>query len=274
LTLLGMLRWSFELDYVFLFKVPDLPKIEKTRFILLKYLIYLKNRLLGINRKPCSVKVFGRKFYYNDVYGLASLQRVYCSSYRLKSYLPEHPVVIDVGANVGQFNFFCRHYLNAQRVISIEPIKDCFELLVLNSKNHSDCVNEIVSIHNNEVIFHIAKNSSQLSSYIKDENAEYIESYPVNSSKLDDVVSRLELKQADLLKIDTEGSEYDVLCSANNFLEKVSHVLVEMSIFRKSSGNLFKTGKFLEDSGFCLLELSTKADKKPKDLDGFFKRQI
>jgi FkbM family methyltransferase len=274
LALLRMLRWSFELDCIFLFKVSGLPIIEKTRFVILKYLIYLKNRMFGVHGKHGSIKVFGSKFFYNDVYGLASLQRVYCSSYTLKALLPDHPVIIDVGANVGQFNFFCKHYLRAERVISIEPIKDCYDLLLLNSGKSADCVNKIVSTSNNEMIFYIAKRSSQLSSYIKDDNVEYIDSYSVQGARLDDILDRFDLKRADLLKIDTEGSEFEVLSSATGFLGKVDHILVEMSIFRKSSGNLFKVGGFLEERAFDLVSLATKNRERPRDVDGIFKRRI
>lgn len=272
MTLLGMLRWSLELDYIFLFKIPDLPTIDKVRFVILKYISYVKIKWTVKKKKTYTTSIFGQNYYYNDSLGLASLQRVYCSSYVLKSLIPDCTIVIDVGANVGQFNFFCRHYLRSKRIISIEPIKECFDLLVLNSNNVNDCINEIVGVNTNELIFNIAKDSPQLSSYIKNKNVEYIKSYAVRASKLDELLKNFDIKRVNLLKVDTEGSELDVLNSSVNLLGKVDHVLVEMSIFRNSSGNLFKTGSFLEDKGFSLIAMPTKSEEMPIDIDGLFRK--
>jgi len=77
-----------------------------------------------------------------------------------------------------------------------------------------------------------------------------------------------------LLKIDTEGSEMDVLRSAGELLDKTDVVLVEMSIFRKNTGNIFAVGSFLETRGFQLHELLFAASSHPADVDGIFVRRV
>lgn len=266
----GMLIWSLKLDYEFLFVIPGIPRMERIRFILLKYLLFIRDRFL-VSRELREACVFGMKYLYNDRFGLGSLQRVYCSSWRLRRLLPEKPVVVDVGANLGQFNFFCRHYLESQRVLSVEPIPACFSVLERNSGVPADCINAAVAPLAGKVTLHVA-HDSQLSSIIPDEKGDYGETIEVDSGPLDALLEHRDIEKIDLLKIDTEGNEMDVLCTAVKSLGRCNAILVEMSVFRKSTGNLFAVGTFLEDRGFRLRELVFDRIRLPKDVDGVFTR--
>ena len=266
-----MLRWSLRLDLILLFKIRDISVAGKIYFIVLKYLLYLKNTLFGLSDAPCSATVFSKKYYYNDVYGLASLQRVYCEHYRLKQIIKNDSVIIDVGAHIGQFAFFCRHYLRAKRVVSIEPVKESFTVLRLNAGDPEDCAQAAVSNETKIVTMHVSKTSSQLSTYVKDTNDSYVASFDIQAEKLDDVVKRYDIETADLLKIDTEGSEYDVLRSGAQLLSKVNVLLVEMSVFRASLGNIFKVGAFVEEKGFKLVEFNLYENHYPVTVDGIFR---
>ena len=267
-----MLTWSLRLDFEFLSGLHNMPFPGKIYFIVCKYSIYLKSRFCGARQGLNSVMVFGGRFHYNDMYGLASLQRVYCASHTLKGLLPGNAVIVEVGANIGQFNHFGRHYLGARRIISIEPVMESFELLQRNASVPSDCLRCAVSDVEGDVLFHVAQESSQLSSYVADENSSYRDSYLVPARRLDSIAAEMKIDRIDLLKIDTEGSELDVLKSAGKLLSVTDLILVEMSVFRNSSGNIFKIGSFLEEKGFTLVELSSASGRRPKDVDGVFKR--
>lgn len=264
----GMLIWSLKLDCEFLFVIPGIALVERIRFVLLKYLLFVRDRFLA-SRGLRETRVFGMRYLYNDRFGLGSLQRVYCSSWRLRGLLPEKPVVVDVGANLGQFNFFCRQYLGSPRVLSVEPIPACFSVLEHNSGNPADCINAAVAPLPGKVILHVA-HDSQLSSVIPDERVGYGESITVDSYPLDSLLEQRAIEKIDLLKIDTEGNEMDVLRSAERSLGRSDAVLVEMSVFRKSTGNMFAVGKFLEDKGFCLQDLVFDQTRSPRDVDGVF----
>lgn len=266
----SMLIWSLKLDYEFMFVIPGIPLVERFRFVLLKYLYFIRDRFLA-SRGLREAHVFGMQYRYNDRFGLGSLQRVYCSSWRLRRLLPEKPIVVDVGANLGQFNFFCRHYLGATRVLSIEPIPTCFSALELNSGVSADCINAAIAPIFGKVILHVATDS-QLSSVVPDESVGYGDSITVDSYPLDSLLDQRAIEKIDLLKIDTEGNEMDVLRSAERSLGRCGAVLVEMSVFRKSTGNLFAVGNFLEDKGFCLQDLIFSCTRSPRDVDGVFIR--
>jgi FkbM family methyltransferase len=254
--LIHMLAWSLRTDYILLFRIPGISKSDSVIFILLKYYHYLRDVLLGSPQGGRSVSVFGRRYHYNDPYGLASLQRVYCEHYGLKGYVGESPVVIDVGAHIGQFNFFCAHYLKASRVISIEPIRDCYALLKMNALNAHDCINMAAGGEGSLVTMHVSQTSTQQSTYVKSSSDRYSGQFDIAMETLDAVLRRIDVPGAiDVLKIDTEGSEYDILCHAEKMLLQTRLVAVEMSVLRNSTGSIFRTGTMLEDHGFALREI-------------------
>lgn len=273
MKMIRMLIWSLWLDSQLLFRVKGLPLSGKLALILQKYLRYLPDIFSGAGRRPKSLMVFGSRFCYNEPFSVGSLQRVFCAACGLRELLPEHPVVVDVGANIGQFNFFATKYLGARRVVSIEPVRGSFQLLQGNAAEASNCLCCAVSDREGELLFHVASESSQLSSYLIQPEAGYRESYSVPVRRLDDIADQLGGERVDLLKIDTEGSEFDVLKSAERVLSRTKYVLVEMSVFRECSANLFRIGSFLEEHGFELVELSGGVGKRPADLDALFRKR-
>jgi len=163
---------------------------------------------------------------------------------------------MDVGAHIGQFNFFCTHYLKARRVISVEPLPDCFALLKLNALDEHDCINKAAGGEGGLVTMHVSKITTQQSSYVKSSSDTYSGKFDVAMETLDALLQRISVAGAiDILKIDTEGSEYDILCHAEKVLRQTRLVSVEMSVLRKSTGSIFKAGSMLEDMGFALREL-------------------
>lgn len=265
-----MLRWSLRLDTEFLFRVTGISLFQRLRIIVCKYLFFLRDRLRPA-RSIRTATVFGLHYLYDDRFGLGSIQRVYCSSWLLKGLFSTRPVVVDVGANLGQFNLFCRHYLDAERVISIEPLPECFHLLKKNAAEESDCINALISDKEVDTRFFVARDS-QLSSTVCDRAGDYSEEIMVQGKPLEKILDSVGCERINLLKIDTEGSEIEVLRSAGRYLEKTDVVLVEMSIFRENTGNFFAVGSFLESHGFRLHELIFSAQSHPADADGIFVR--
>lgn len=270
LNLFAMLRWSLKLDSEFLFSVPFIPMHERIRVIFCKYLYYVRDRFVP-GSTVHTASAFGCHYRYNDRFGLGSIQRVFCSSWKLKEVLPPQPVVVDVGANLGQFNLFSRVYLQAERIISIEPLPSCYQLLTENAEHASDCINMLVTALESETRFFVACDS-QLSSTVRDDGGKYCEEIMVRGVPLKQLLKSAGIDRINLLKIDTEGSEMDVLRSAGELLDKTDVVLVEMSVFRKNKGNMFAVGSFLEARGFRLHDLIFAGCDHPADVDGIFVR--
>lgn len=259
-----------KLDFEFLFIVPDISFQERLRIVVCKYLFFIRDRCCTGDDSHL-VSAFGVHYRYNDRFGLGSIQRVFCSSWRLKEVLPPKPIVVDVGANLGQFNLFCRAYLGAERVISIEPLLSSYQLLSENAECVSDCINMLVTEQESETSFHVARDS-QLSSTVRADGGDYCEEIVMKGLPLEVLLKSAGVDRINLLKIDTEGSEMNVLRSTGALLEKTDVVLVEMSIFRKNDGNIFAVGSFLEEKGFKLHGLLFAEGSNPADADGIFIR--
>ena len=134
---IAQIKWliyrSIYLDIKLIANVPNIHLIKKLLFIINKYIAITQ---ILVSKKTNTVhkgKSFSGTFYFNDEFATGLLQSIYCHNFGLKSYLPVDPIVIDIGANIGQFYTFSKHYLKAKNIISFEPIKLCFDTLKLNS---------------------------------------------------------------------------------------------------------------------------------------------
>lgn len=266
-----LLFWSLKLDAQFLFSFFHIPLMERLRIIAEKYLSFTRKCLSRSDKDWQQTTVMGIPYFYNDRFGLGSIQRVFCASQKLVDVVKKTPVVVDVGANLGQFNLFCRICLGAEKILSVEPVQTCHKLLIKNVLQPADCYHSLITEHEQPTTLFISSDS-QLSSTISPENGKKYEELKMAGTRLDHLLTRAQIDHIDLLKIDTEGSEMEILRSAGDYLEKTRVIHVEMSILRKNSGNLFAIGSFLETKGFKLHDLIFSGSEPITDVDGIFVR--
>lgn len=228
-----LLKRSLYLDFKFLF-INNIYLYSKFLFIIKKYLLLAKNFTLGFKIGKSYINILGRKYFYNDNFGIAFLQSVYVDNAFLLNFINHNSIIVDIGANIGQFNFFCKNFLKALRVYSFEPVKDAFNTLQLNSPENT--YNYAISSNKSEVLY-VPKPTNLMASSIKKNSDDFKEI--VNGIRLDDVEDIKNEKFIDLLKIDTEGSELDVVRASIKTMKKSRYILVETSINRKSSGDIF-----------------------------------
>jgi FkbM family methyltransferase len=227
---LSGLRNLLEDDIKF-FQLAFIPTSVKLDFFFKKYYLIFKSKILKSDNYQ--VKLFDRLLAFDNPFGASFLQKVYIDNAFLKNYIPEHAVIIDVGANIGQFNIFCTNYLLAKRVYSFEPLKETYDKLIVNV-NSKDCYNFAISTKKSLRLY-IPGTTLMASSYPR--NRDNL-SEEVSTVKLDDIDRIKNERQIDLLKIDTEGSEYDVLISSGEILNKTKYLLIEASVARPSEGTI------------------------------------
>ncbi|NEP09408.1 MAG: FkbM family methyltransferase [Symploca sp. SIO2C1] len=181
----------------------------------------------------------------------------------------EIDLVLDVGANTGQFaaNLFKIGYQG--KVVSFEPLSSAYNQLLENSQaNPNWRVAERCAIgdRNEEIEIHIAKNS-QSSSILPmlqahldaAPNSVYIGSETVKMFKFSEIASDyVNQAQAPLLKIDTQGYEYQVLQGAQEIIDRIKGIHLELSLIPLYEGEIvFKVMlKRIQEMGFCLYNLS------------------
>jgi FkbM family methyltransferase len=224
----------FEIDFNFL--IVPLAFFYKVSFILRTNFAICSNLLL--RRKIYQPLSFANKQYFYDTAFatktfLTAVYDLYIVSLR-KEILPEKsPVIIDIGANIGQFMFACKTLFPTAKVYSFEPDSDIFALLKKNAKNFEGVKTYNLALSNvkKKMKFYVSNEFSEWSSLKKIDNKEYKIS-TVDVDKGDNVLKAI--TKIDLLKIDVEGAEYDVVLGLIKMLEKTNYLLIEVSMERNN----------------------------------------
>lgn len=176
-------------------------------------------------------------------------------------------VVLDVGANIGQYAGYLRHMQYKGAIISFEPLNDAFA--ELQQKVEKDelwkCYNYALGKKNEETFINVSQDSqssSILQSTSQLNNAQsstaYIKKQPIHVKTLDSVFDELTKGFKNVyLKIDVQGFEKDVLEGAEISLTQIKGIQVEMSFVELYENEMLFTEMFqyLESKGFFLCAL-------------------
>lgn len=190
----------------------------------------------------------------------------------LAKRLARHSVdtVLDVGANTGQFRRALRACGFEGRIVSFEPVRACFEKLIGSGRGDLLFSAQPYALGscNGHARIVVAKNPV-FSSFrrVKDDllhvdgGAEARGEENVEVRRLEDLWTPLGLDGSRVfLKIDTQGSDYDVLLGCGSRLRFLVGLQTELSFhpFYADQPNVAAVHRFLVDEGF-LLESLTEA---------------
>ena len=182
--------------------------------------------------------------------------KTFNEKYFIKSKINENSVVFDVGSNVGSFITLISKYLKNRSVsiYSFEPNNKLVkhqQKLVLNKK-HKLNVNHF-AIHEKlkEIVFFENTVSSQSTTRKDFKIGKIINSYMVNCISIDLFCKKYEINKIDLLKIDTEGSDYNVLLSAKDMLseQKINFIKIEI----ENTNDFYQIFKYLKNFDYKLI---------------------
>lgn len=159
-------------------------------------------------------------------------------------------LIIDVGANHGQFAFMAKYCWPEVRVESVEPDPEAVMVFRRNhGRNGSIRIHECALVSQEAPVkLNLHRDSAQ-NSILRQDGLEYYAEREVTGITLDKLASELWLlnsakapKPLTLLKLDVQGFELGVLEGASSFLTSVGFVLVELSL-----ADLFENGSQIED---------------------------
>jgi FkbM family methyltransferase len=178
-------------------------------------------------------------------------------------------VLLDVGANIGQFAISIRRAGYGGRIISFEPLSDAYAKLLAASRRDplwTVAPRCALAASNGEMQINVAANS-QSSSILNmlerhiagDPEAVYIGKEMVITTTLDCFLDGGHdlMDTAIALKIDTQGYEAEVLSGLNKWSESVKVLMVEMSLIELYAGetgfaNLFQV---IQDRGYHCISI-------------------
>lgn len=236
---------SLYLDVMLLF-VPETGLYAKLSFIFWKYYCITRDMFTKTSNLPRVGRAFSGPYYYQDEFSSGLLQSIYVHNHRLRKYIRPDAVIVDIGANIGQFCTFAQHYLRASNVISFEPLAEPFNSLQLNNKHVS--LQIAIGADNGLAELYIDDRDIFASLVVPaDTGSGLIEKRMIEVRRLDsiDVIARL--NRIDLLKIDTEGSEFDIVKASPLAINKASYIMIECSINRSSIGDIAQIMSYISE---------------------------
>lgn len=198
-------------------------------------------------------------------------------------------LVLDVGANTGQFAANLRSMGFSDRIVSFEPLSAAHAALAAAAKGvphwtvHPRCA---IGDRDGEIEINVAGNS--VSSSILPMTSTHAAAAPGSSyvghetvpiARLDSIAgSYLEGARRPFLKIDTQGFEWQVLEGARKTIPQITGILCEMSLVPLYAGQRLWRDvlSWVEGEGFALWALQTgftdPVDGRTLQMDGLFFR--
>ena len=168
-------------------------------------------------------------------------------------------LVLDVGANVGQFATSLREKGYAGQIESFEPVSSVFQTLANTARSdpHWNVHNMALGVAPGKASINVS-DSTVFSSMLQTTNAaeafaETAVSHrteEIDVGTLDEFASAISANT--LLKIDTQGFEKQVLMGGKKALGNISGVLMELPIIHLYEGNwqFHEAVEFMADAGF------------------------
>ena len=163
--------------------------------------------------------------------------------------------IVDIGANTGFFSLFMLSRFPTARVIAFEPIPVNFDLLTRNKKMNAECNLEI---HNKAVygesrkvtLKYDASDSFSTAASVF-ENKIGSDEIEVDTITLPEVFEKYKLDSIDLLKLDCEGSEYNILYNCpEKTLDDIKAIAMESHPGEAENENKQALIRFLNNKGF------------------------
>jgi FkbM family methyltransferase len=172
-----------------------------------------------------------------------------------KKYKPNS--ILDIGAHYGEFSKFCRSLWKDVELLMIEGNSECEYILDQLPFDH--CI-VLLSDTNREVTLHLNPNNLSCTgtSYYKERTRHYKNSIEVkkNTYTLDEVVEDID-KKYDIIKIDTQGSELDIIKGGLKTVKDSSYIIMEVPTLQYNEGSpLFdEIVKYMNNIGFSDYEI-------------------
>lgn len=195
-------------------------------------------------------------------------------------------VLLDVGANAGQYAHKMRNLGYKHKIVSFEPLSTAFTSLSKLAANDKlwQVNNYAMGDKETQMAIHIAGNSESSSLLnmlpVHEESvpsSKYIAEETIDIKRLDDIFDSF-CGSGDkvMLKIDVQGYEKNVLIGAAESLKKIALLQLEMSITRLYEGELLylEMIDYLDELGFRLVSveggLSDPITGELQQMDGIF----
>lgn len=186
--------------------------------------------------------------YKNDFETDFLLDEIFNEKPYFFSNTQKSPLIIDCGAHIGISVLFFKSLYPESKIIAFEPDINSFRLLKKNMEINQftdvEIYNYAISDFQGETIFYgdFSKNSESVGNSINKDwgKRDFSNEIKVKVRKLSEFISKY--NKIDYLKIDTEGTELQIIEDIQDDLHKVENIYVE---FHEFQSNKFSFEKIL-----------------------------
>jgi FkbM family methyltransferase len=228
-----------------------------------EYILYKNDRFkrsLNFTTKPNRIQ-FSVALPLYQVFKEIFLEDVYNIEVVVKQ-MPPKPVIIDIGANAGFFDILILSKLRDAKIFAYEPIPR-------NDQQKKTTLEANTSIKNNVHIHQQAvtgtvcdkidlyieseNENSVIASVFSDFNSSNGNKISVDTITLTDILLKNDIAEVDILKVDCEGSEYDIFYNTDTaLLRRSKMILLEVHDLDEKNNNITAMQKFLADIGYAV----------------------
>ena len=166
--------------------------------------------------------------------------------------IKENDTIIDIGGHIGLFVLFCKQFCHKGKIYCFEPVLDNYRIFLdnvkLNNFKNVFPFNIAVSKQNGNIPLYLNDDASGHSIFLKNSN-----SIQVDSITLQKIFDLNNIKKCNLLKLDCEGSEYEIIDSLpNSYFSMIDKMIIEYHFAEKYPKLLTNLIKKLERTSFSV----------------------
>lgn len=198
-------------------------------------LVYLLQRLLCKKENLIRVKVPGLKYHIllrNKTYDTHIFHQIFIREEVDFNIKVTNGIIIDCGANIGLATLYFKKRFPMSKIYALEPESSNFELLKRNTERHNDVVPIHAAVWDKDGKVGVIDTGGGKASFITqnsdDHKGELIEE--IRAMTMDSIINEIHSdKRIDLLKIDIEGSEFEIFKELNIFwIERIENLAIEI----------------------------------------------
>lgn len=174
----------------------------------------------------------------------------------LKYFKSSNPqVIIDIGANVGYFTIFAKSYFPSAKIYSFEPFEKSFahlsEQIKLNNYSDISASKKAIAKKSGSAELNVVGDCGE-NTLVATSNAK--DTVKIETISLENVFNNFQIECCDFMKIDCEGSEYEIFYNLPEHLfYKIKHIAMETHDLDQELLNRKALANFLKKQGFEII---------------------
>jgi FkbM family methyltransferase len=200
---------------------------------LIQTILYLLQRIFIKKGNLISIKINGLKrplLLRNKFYDTHIFYQIFIDK-EVDFQLDASPkIIIDCGANIGLTTLYFKMKYPNSKIYSIEPESSNFDMLFKNTHEYDNIIQLNAAVwYEDKQLEVIDDGVGHASFQVADDSKNTNIIGKVNTITLFDLIEKYNINNIDLLKLDIEGSEYEIFYfQKNDWLQKTNNLIIEI----------------------------------------------